>query len=107
MSDPFFAGPKNKQQDAVVDAFMHAWKAYKKYAWGHDELKPVSHGWQEWMGVGLTLVDSLSTMWIMGLKDGEYLVLFKCTGIQFGMWSFFNILIDLSNQHAIELHVLY
>ncbi len=49
---------------------MHAWNAYKKYAWGHDELKPVSHGWQEWFGIGLTIVDSLDTMWIMGLKEG-------------------------------------
>lgn len=61
-------GPQNEQQKAIVEAFMHAWSAYKRYAWGHDELKPVSRGWQEWMGVGLTLVDSLDTMWIMGLK---------------------------------------
>ncbi|ELU12823.1 hypothetical protein CAPTEDRAFT_91917, partial [Capitella teleta] len=62
-------GPQNEQQRAVVEAFQHAWSAYCKYAWGHDELKPISHGWQEWMGVGLTIVDSLDTMWIMGLKD--------------------------------------
>ena len=54
-----------------MKAYMHAWNAYKRYAWGHDELKPVSHGWQEWFGIGLTIVDSLDTMWIMGLKDGE------------------------------------
>ena len=56
---------------------MHAWNAYKRYAWGHDELKPVSHGWQEWFGIGLTIVDSLDTMWIMGLKDGTTRSLFK------------------------------
>ena len=56
---------------------MHAWNAYKRYAWGHDELKPVSHGWQEWFGIGLTIVDSLDTMWIMGLKDGTSRSLFK------------------------------
>ena len=71
----FTVGPRNKEQEAIVDAFMHAWTAYKRYAWGHDELKPVSRGWQEWMGIGLTLVDSLSTMWIMGLKDGDCLLL--------------------------------
>jgi len=67
-SDPY-AGPQNAEQKEIVAAFMHAWNAYKKYAWGHDELRPVSHGWQEWFGVGLTIVDSLDTAWIMGLKD--------------------------------------
>lgn len=67
-SDPY-NGPKNARQRAVVDAFMHAWNAYKRYAWGHDELRPVSKGWQEWFGIGLTIVDSLDTMYIMGLKD--------------------------------------
>ena len=67
----YFAGPQNERQKAVVEAFMHAWTAYKTYAWGHDELRPVSKGWQEWFGIGLTIVDSLDTMYIMGLKDGE------------------------------------
>jgi hypothetical protein len=22
--------------------FLHAWNGYKKYAWGHDDLKPLS-----------------------------------------------------------------
>ena len=64
-------GPQNDKQREIVNSYMHAWNAYKKYAWGHDELKPVSHGWQEWFGIGLTIVDSLDTMWIMGLKDGK------------------------------------
>ena len=32
----------NHRQKAVVDAFRHAWKAYRLHAWGKDELKPVS-----------------------------------------------------------------
>jgi len=63
-------GPRNREQQEIVGAFLHAWNFYKKYAWGHDELKPVSKGWQEWMGIGLTIVDSLDTMYIMGLHDG-------------------------------------
>jgi len=59
----------NVQQAAVVDSFRHAWKAYKKYAWGKDELKPVSHGSNDWFNLGLTLVDSLDTMWLMGLEE--------------------------------------
>ncbi|XP_024154541.1 endoplasmic reticulum mannosyl-oligosaccharide 1,2-alpha-mannosidase [Oryzias melastigma] len=55
--------------EAVRDAFGHAWKGYKEYAWGHDELKPISKSFSEWFGLGLTLVDSLDTMWILGLKE--------------------------------------
>ncbi|XP_026195471.1 endoplasmic reticulum mannosyl-oligosaccharide 1,2-alpha-mannosidase [Anabas testudineus] len=55
--------------EAVRDAFRHAWKGYKDFAWGHDELKPISKSFGEWFGLGLTLIDSLDTMWIMGLKE--------------------------------------
>jgi len=41
----------------------HAWAGYKKYAWGHDELKPQSRrGNDNWGGMGVTLVDSLDTV---------------------------------------------
>ncbi|XP_069017550.1 endoplasmic reticulum mannosyl-oligosaccharide 1,2-alpha-mannosidase [Embiotoca jacksoni] len=55
--------------EAVRDAFRHAWKGYKNYAWGQDELKPISKSFGQWFGLGLTLIDSLDTMWIMGLKE--------------------------------------
>ena len=55
------------RQEAVVNAFNHAWKAYRKYAWGKDELKPVSKSSNQWFKLGLTLIDSLDTMWLMGL----------------------------------------
>lgn len=66
----FFPGPANIRQRQVVSAFQHAWKGYRDYAWGRDELKPISKGWINWLGVGVTIIDSLDTMWIMGLKDG-------------------------------------
>ena len=55
------------RQEHVVNAFKHAWKAYKMYAWGKDELMPVSKDSSEWFNLGLTLIDSLDTMWLMGL----------------------------------------
>ncbi|KAM4696443.1 endoplasmic reticulum mannosyl-oligosaccharide 1,2-alpha-mannosidase [Rhinophrynus dorsalis] len=61
--------PINERQEAVIEAFRHAWKGYKEYAWGHDELKPISKSFNEWFGLGLTLIDALDTMWIIGLKD--------------------------------------
>ncbi|KAF7687532.1 mannosidase, alpha, class 1B, member 1b [Silurus meridionalis] len=56
------------RQEAVREAFRHAWKGYKEFAWGHDELKPISKSYTEWFGLGLTLIDALDTMWILGLK---------------------------------------
>lgn len=56
---------------AVIEAFRHAWKGYKDFAWGHDELKPLSKSYSEWFGLGLTLIDALDTMWILGLKEGN------------------------------------
>lgn len=61
---------QNRQQ-AIVNAFKHAWKGYKRYAWGHDHLKPISGGYHDWFGLGLTIVDSLDTIYLMGLKEGE------------------------------------
>jgi len=72
----FAAGPQNARQKAVVDAFLHAWNGYRKYAWGQDHLKPISGGGQDWFGLGLTLVDSLDTMYVMNLQKGEQLLRF-------------------------------
>ena len=59
----------NSRQRSVVEAFKHAWKAYKAHAWGEDELRPLSRGSKTWFDIGLTLIDSLDTMWLMDLKE--------------------------------------
>ncbi|KAL2151376.1 hypothetical protein VTH82DRAFT_6474 [Thermothelomyces myriococcoides] len=49
---------------------LHAWSGYKEYAWTHDELMPVTNKSRDpFCGWAATLVDSLDTLWIMGLKD--------------------------------------
>lgn len=63
-----FTSVVDERQQAVVDAFKHAWKGYRQFAWGHDHLKPMSEGYHDWFGLGLTIVDSLDTLYIMGLK---------------------------------------
>ncbi|XP_017281026.1 endoplasmic reticulum mannosyl-oligosaccharide 1,2-alpha-mannosidase [Kryptolebias marmoratus] len=68
-ASPAATGRPEDRLEAVRDAFRHAWKGYRDHAWGHDELKPVSKSFGEWFGLGLTLIDSLDTMWIMGLKE--------------------------------------
>ncbi|CAJ1068688.1 endoplasmic reticulum mannosyl-oligosaccharide 1%2C2-alpha-mannosidase-like [Xyrichtys novacula] len=55
--------------EVVRESFRHAWKGYKDFAWGHDELRPLSKSYSEWFGLGLTLIDALDTMWILGLKE--------------------------------------
>ena len=63
----------NRQQLAkqVQAEFLHAWNGYKKYAWGHDDLKPLSKSYKDWYSEPLlmTPVDSLDTMILMGFKD--------------------------------------
>ncbi|ORY61002.1 glycosyl hydrolase family 47-domain-containing protein [Pseudomassariella vexata] len=47
-----------------------AWTGYKTYAWMHDELSPVTKKSRDpFCGWAATLVDSLDTLWIMGMKD--------------------------------------
>lgn len=70
------AGPapdaaSDRTAERVKAEFRHAWNAYKSYAWGHDELKPLSKTWRDWYGTPLlmTPVDALDTMILMGLTD--------------------------------------
>jgi hypothetical protein len=73
-----FKGPQNERQRAVVAAFKHAWHGYKKFAWGHDNLLPLSNGFSDWFGLGMTIVDSLDTIYIMDLQEGNiYRKIFK------------------------------
>jgi ER degradation enhancer, mannosidase alpha-like 2 len=65
--------PVNRRQLAaeVKAEFLHAWEGYKKYAWGHDDLKPLSKSYHDWYAQPLlmTPVDALDTMIIMGFKE--------------------------------------
>ena len=52
----------------------HAWDGYVQYAWGSQELRPVTRQAHKSslfgsLNTGLTIVDSLSTLYIMGLKE--------------------------------------
>jgi endoplasmic reticulum Man9GlcNAc2 1,2-alpha-mannosidase len=54
-----------------VQAIRHSWKGYKQFAFGHDNLKPISQTYSDWFGLGLTIVDSLDTLYIANMLD-EY-----------------------------------
>jgi mannosidase alpha-like ER degradation enhancer 2 len=50
---------------------LASWQAYERYAWGHDELRPLSKTPRDWYGESLlmTPVDSLDTLLLLGLDD--------------------------------------
>src|SRR4051812_35209316 len=62
---------KSQLAAEVRAEFLHAWAGYQKYAWGHDDLRPLSKAAHDWYGQSLlmTQVDALDTMILMGLKD--------------------------------------
>jgi mannosidase alpha-like ER degradation enhancer 1/mannosidase alpha-like ER degradation enhancer 2 len=55
----------------VINETQRTWDAYKKYAWGHDVLKPLSKSYQDWYAEPLYIspIDAYSTLFLMGLKD--------------------------------------
>ncbi|KAJ3369046.1 hypothetical protein HDU91_000124 [Kappamyces sp. JEL0680] len=63
------ADGENERSQRVIAAFRHCWEGYKTYAWGFDELHPVSHSGSNWFSLGLTLVDALDTALLMDQKD--------------------------------------
>ncbi|KAJ9465808.1 Mannosyl-oligosaccharide 1 [Diplonema papillatum] len=61
------------RQEEVKKAFLYSWNAYTEHAWGKDELKPVTKTFKNWasgeQAIGLTILDSMSTLHIMGLTE--------------------------------------
>src|SRR5215510_1418930 len=56
--------------DSVRQELLHGWRAYVRYAWGHDEVRPLSKGMRDWykQPVLMTPVDALDALLIMGCK---------------------------------------
>ena len=54
--------------EQVRKEFLHAWTHYRQYAWGHDELQPLTRTPHDWYGQSLlmTPVDALDTLILMG-----------------------------------------
>lgn len=59
-----------ERQQQVREAFIHAWGGYKKHAWLHDEVMPLSGGHKDpFAGWAATLVDGLDSLYIFGLQE--------------------------------------
>ncbi len=67
---PFTARMKKEMRAKVREACRHAWEGYKKYAWGYDDLRPLTKNGRNWYRESLlmTPVDAFDTFIILGLK---------------------------------------
>lgn len=64
------AKPRIAKLGVVREVFRKNWASYRKYAWKKDALLPISGGSKDqFSGWAATLVDSLDTLWIMGLRS--------------------------------------
>jgi Glycosyl hydrolase family 47 len=50
---------------------LRAWAAYRKYAWPHDELLPITRTYRDFYGESISIapVDAYSTLKVMGFDD--------------------------------------
>lgn len=71
-AEPAVDATESARLAAEVKAeFLHAWNGYKRHAWGHDDLAPLSRKPRDWYAAPLlmTPVDALDTLLLMGLTD--------------------------------------
>jgi len=55
--------------EAVKIAFLNAWNAYWGHCKGQDELIPLRQKCHNWVNMAATIIDSISTMALMGLDE--------------------------------------
>ena len=57
----------------IKTEFLHAWNGYRKFAWGHDQVNPVSGTASEFFvdghPIGLSIIEALDTLYVMGLDQ--------------------------------------
>lgn len=64
----------NQRREKIKEMMKHGWDNYVRYAWGKNELRPISkRGHSATIfgaaNMGATIVDGLDTLYIMGLHD--------------------------------------
>ena len=76
---------REERRQKVRQLFKKNWASYRKYAWMKDALQPISAEFKDqFSGWAATLVDSLDTLWIMGLRDEFDEAVTAVAGIDFG-----------------------
>lgn len=63
-----------KRRQLVRSMMKEAWDNYVRYAWGYNELKPVTREPKKDSifgpsKMGLTIVDAMTTLWLMDMKE--------------------------------------
>ncbi len=57
----------------VREEFLHAWNGYKRFAWGADEVAPLSGKPKNFFvpghSFGLSIIEAMDTLYVMGLDD--------------------------------------
>lgn len=68
---PTFAQTDAQLAERVRGELLFSWRAYAQYAWGHDELRPLSKTPRDWYGQSLliTPVDALDSLILLGFHD--------------------------------------
>ncbi|THU94524.1 glycoside hydrolase family 47 protein [Dendrothele bispora CBS 962.96] len=69
---PFLEVPPSafQHREDVKNIFIESYNAYRKFAFGHDDLLPISRSFSDGRnGWGASIVDGMATMRIMGLDD--------------------------------------
>lgn len=80
VKEPLLVGGEDKdplareRRDTVKKMMEHAWGNYVRYAWGKNELRPISKQGHSASifgssAMGATIVDSLDTLYIMDMKE--------------------------------------
>ncbi|MCQ4079791.1 glycoside hydrolase family 47 protein [Streptomyces sp. RB6PN25] len=59
--------------EEIKTEFLHAWNGYKQFAWGHDEVHPLSGTYSEFFvpgqPIGLSIIEALDTLYVMELDQ--------------------------------------
>ncbi|KAG7093958.1 hypothetical protein E1B28_007591 [Marasmius oreades] len=70
--------------EQVKSAFLFSYHAYERLAMPHDELRPVTGGYVDnFNGWGVSMIDSLDTMLLMGLKEEYSRALYEVEKMKF------------------------
>jgi mannosyl-oligosaccharide alpha-1,2-mannosidase len=64
--------PKRVAEEVRAE-FLHAWQGYRRFAWGFDEVKPVSGSGSNFFipahSFGLSIIEAMDTLFVMELDD--------------------------------------
>ncbi|KAL1604619.1 hypothetical protein SLS59_003814 [Nothophoma quercina] len=79
------AAVQEQRRLQIKRVFQKSWASYRAKAWMKDALKPISGGYvDQFSGWAATLVDSLDTLWMMGMRDEFYEAVAAVATIDFG-----------------------